>query len=719
MKKLLLVIGLLTLSSITPGLIPQKAYALSGSDFQAGRIMDDGVFFNGASLSPDQIQQFLNAKVPVCDTNGSQAYGGTTRAAYGASRGYPAPFTCMKDFRQDTPTKATDGLCNNYAGGNKTASQIIYDVGVSCGISQRALIVLLEKEQSLVTDDWPWSIQYRSATGYGCPDTAPCDAEYYGFFNQVYNAAHQFKRYGRDANLFNFRPARTSYVQYNPNASCGGTDVFITNQTTAGLYNYTPYQPNPSALASLYGSGDGCGAYGNRNFWRLYSDWFGTTYAQPFTARFYRQSDHPSITQGSRSVMFFDYKNFGSAIWTDDTTTLAGGYPVHLATSGPMSRISNFAAGWPTGNRPVTNFSVVYESDGSTLAADQHRVYPGQIARFAFNAAVPSTYPVGTYREQFQPILEGAPQWYMEGVAWLDITATKAYDAQFTGQSSYPTLNPGSTTTAYFTYKNTGGLPWYDTSSVPNGGNPVNLATTAPINRSSKFGSTWFGSAKDRPAVRFKNVYEANGVTPTSNQAVVWPGQIAKFEFVFTVPFSTAPGLHREFFQPILEGSTGWNFAGPAWLDINVTTAQSKATYYSQSPYPTVARGGTTTASFMYKNTGGTTWYDSASAPSGLSALNLATTNPINRSSPFGATWFGSAKDRPAVRFKNVYEADGVTAAADQTKVLPGQISRYEFVFTIPNATNPGVHREFFQPILEGSTGWSVGGVVWLDITVI
>ena len=25
--------------------------------------------------------------------------------------------------------------------------------------------------------------------GYGCPDTAACDAQYYGFFNQVYSAA--------------------------------------------------------------------------------------------------------------------------------------------------------------------------------------------------------------------------------------------------------------------------------------------------------------------------------------------------------------------------------------------------------------------------------------------------------------------------------------------------------------------------------------------------
>lgn len=277
MKKLLLIVFLFTSFSVFL-LLPKDVAALSGSDFQAGRIIDDGIFFSGNTISANDIQIFLNSKVPVCDTNGTLPRGGTTRAAYGTSRGYPPPYTCLRDFTQDTPSKSTEaGLCNQYNGGVKSAAQIIFDVGIACNINPKALIVLLEKEQSLVVDDWPWSIQYRSATGYGCPDTAPCDAEYYGFFNQVYNAARQFKRYQRDANVFNYRFARSNYIQYNPNASCGGTNVYIQNQATAGLYNYTPYQPNASSLANLYGSGDGCGAYGNRNFWRLFNDWFGST----------------------------------------------------------------------------------------------------------------------------------------------------------------------------------------------------------------------------------------------------------------------------------------------------------------------------------------------------------------------------------------------------------------------------------------------------------
>ena len=55
--------------------------------------------------------------------------------------------------------------------------------------------------------------------------------------------------------------------------------MYIQNQATANLYIYTPYQPNAAALNNLFGSGDGCSAYGNRNFWRLFSDWFGSTFA--------------------------------------------------------------------------------------------------------------------------------------------------------------------------------------------------------------------------------------------------------------------------------------------------------------------------------------------------------------------------------------------------------------------------------------------------------
>lgn len=264
-----------------------RAAALSGSQFNAGRIIDDYIFKNHLTMSVADIQNFLNAKVPVCDYNGTQnttRWNGSagryyTRAEWGALNGEPAPFVCLKDYYENPITKANNLHFNTIPGGGRSAAQLIWDVAQEYRINPQVLLVLLQKEQSLITDDWPWTIQYRSATGYGCPDTAPCNSQYYGFYNQISNAAWQFNRYAEIPNSFNFKPFRNNYISYNPTVACGGTNVYIQNQATANLYNYTPYQPNAAALNNLYGSGDGCSAYGNRNFWRMFNDWFGTTFA--------------------------------------------------------------------------------------------------------------------------------------------------------------------------------------------------------------------------------------------------------------------------------------------------------------------------------------------------------------------------------------------------------------------------------------------------------
>ena len=259
--------------------------ALSGSEFQPGRIIDDAVFYNKDTMSAEQIQTFLNQKVPACDTLGEKIYSGTkTRAQSGIERGNPPPFICLKDYKQDIPEKAAGNYCDYLpAAADQTAAQIIYSVSQACGVNPQVLLVLLQKEQSLITDDWPFTIQYRSATGYGCPDTAPCDAQYYGFFNQIYRAAWQYKVYRANPNSYNYRAGRNNYIQYNPNASCGGETIFIENQATAGLYIYTPYIPNAKALSNLYGIGDSCSAYGNRNFWRLFREWFGNTQGERYS----------------------------------------------------------------------------------------------------------------------------------------------------------------------------------------------------------------------------------------------------------------------------------------------------------------------------------------------------------------------------------------------------------------------------------------------------
>ncbi len=260
----------------------RPAHAIDMKNFDPGNIMDDVVFYDSGSMNATQIQQFLNSKMPTCDTQGSQPYlnTGKTVKQYWTPLGEPGPYTCLKDYKQQTPAinGSESGICSYTPGySSRTAAQIINDVAKSCGISPKVLLVLLQKEQSLVTDNSPLARQYKEATGMGCPDTAACDPKYNGFFNQVYGAARQYKLYRANPNNYNYVAGRNNFVQYNPNASCGGSTIYIKNQATAGLYNYTPYQPNEATKKVGIGVTAPCGAYGNKNFWWVFTSWFGST----------------------------------------------------------------------------------------------------------------------------------------------------------------------------------------------------------------------------------------------------------------------------------------------------------------------------------------------------------------------------------------------------------------------------------------------------------
>ena len=231
-----------------------QAHAVTGSQFNAGNIISDQIFYNSAAMNTAQIQAFLNDQYNGCATG----------------------YICLRDYQTATPTKAAEAqLCNGYtAAAAQSAAQIIANVSVSCGVNPQVLLVLLQKESGLLTDTTP---SYQAVTGFGCPDSTGCDSTYNGFFNQVYLAARQFKRYRLHPTNYGYVAGRSNFILYSPNAGCGGSQVYIQNQATAGLYDYTPYQPNAAALANLHGTGDACSTYGNRNFWTYFNTWFGST----------------------------------------------------------------------------------------------------------------------------------------------------------------------------------------------------------------------------------------------------------------------------------------------------------------------------------------------------------------------------------------------------------------------------------------------------------
>ena len=246
----------------------QNTNAYSLDNFDPGFIISDYVMGDYNSMTEQEIQDFLTSKNSCSNTNYEyyEYLSSNPKYKWHWKDGH---FVCLSE------ELFGDG---EIIGEGDTAAHIIWQAAQDFQINPKVLIVLLEKETSLITDRIPNDGDYRKATGYGCPDTAACSEKYYGFKNQVRSAASLFHTV-LSGGWTNY-PLGVNYIQYNPNKDCGGSEVNIRSLATSALYRYTPYQPNEGALAAGYGT-TYCGAYGNRNFYLYYGDWFGDPQASP------------------------------------------------------------------------------------------------------------------------------------------------------------------------------------------------------------------------------------------------------------------------------------------------------------------------------------------------------------------------------------------------------------------------------------------------------
>jgi LysM repeat protein len=301
-------VGLVALP-ISPA--PKVEAAPPGSAFDPGLIISDSVFFDFGSMTLKQIQDFLNSRVADC-------------------RATNPAIDCLKSYKSDIPETAATGPkevgpCKAIAAkAGATAAEVIYEIANACGINPKVLIVTLQKEQGLVSSTRPTEYMYRAAMGFGCPDSDPgiCGKVFTGLFNQLYRAAKQFRWYGNPEGSFTYwKPGRTVSMRFNPKASCGSMQFPLKSQATANLYYYTPYTPNAAALKNLYGTGDSCSAYGNRNFWRFYHDWFGSPIGGGYLLK----------AAGTETFLITDNKKY----LVQDTRLLAALRPL-----GPLGEIS-------------------------------------------------------------------------------------------------------------------------------------------------------------------------------------------------------------------------------------------------------------------------------------------------------------------------------------------------------------------------------------------
>ncbi|MBI2476611.1 hypothetical protein HYV72_00400 [Candidatus Uhrbacteria bacterium] len=186
--------------------------------FNPNFLLSDADMTNARGLSQDAIQRFLESK-------------SGTLGAY--------------------MTADLDGVV-------KRASEIIARVSDQFIVNPKFVLVLLQKEQSLVTDASPLPTQYDWAVGYGvcdgCSVAESGVARFRGFAKQLDSMAQQF-RFGYLADLeakgvtqSNIGPGRTVVID--------GEAVTPENHATSALYTYTPHME------------------GNQNFWNIWQEWF-------------------------------------------------------------------------------------------------------------------------------------------------------------------------------------------------------------------------------------------------------------------------------------------------------------------------------------------------------------------------------------------------------------------------------------------------------------
>jgi hypothetical protein len=116
-------------------------------------------------------------------------------------------------------------------------------------INPKYALVLLQKEQGLITNKNPKQTQLDWATGYGCPDNSVCDYKYKGLANQIDWGVGSMRYYMNHANEFKYQVGQTYTID--------GQRVTMLNDATRSLYTYTPH------------------IHGNELFFDIWEKWFG------------------------------------------------------------------------------------------------------------------------------------------------------------------------------------------------------------------------------------------------------------------------------------------------------------------------------------------------------------------------------------------------------------------------------------------------------------
>lgn len=161
-------------------------------------------------------------------------------------------------FLENKDSFLSDYTAEDVHGKKRRASEIIYNAAREYKINPKYILVMLQKEQSVITDKDPSERQLDYAAGYAVCDSCSFTDEkvikYKGFGKQVDAAAGIMRWYYENVKTQAW--IKQPYGTY----AIDGTPVNPANYATGFMYTYTPHLE------------------GNKNFWKIWQQWFKQVY---------------------------------------------------------------------------------------------------------------------------------------------------------------------------------------------------------------------------------------------------------------------------------------------------------------------------------------------------------------------------------------------------------------------------------------------------------
>lgn len=265
----------------------------------------------------------------------------------------------LTTIRRFLQAKGTLGgyVTEDLDGKRKSAADIIYRVANDWGVSPKFIMVMMQKEQSIVEHPNPSERALDWATGYAVCDSCSKDdpgvGRFRGFAKQLDSMAQQFTL-GYMADLAARGQTQTRIA---PGRTVQIDNVAVTpvNDATAAMYTYTPH------------------IEGNENFWRIWNQWFtGATHPSGTVLR--------DVTDGSLWLI-----KFGKRRAIPSASVLSSYFNPDLVVDSDTATLLNYEEASPLS---FPNYSLVRVENGDVylLVGDEKRRFQSldDLAKFGY-----------------------------------------------------------------------------------------------------------------------------------------------------------------------------------------------------------------------------------------------------------------------------------------------------------------------------------------------